>query len=116
MSYPNNYRDFHAGNWKDGEFPISNKCLMHVKRATGENDLFVIDELHRDDFIDWLLEECAGEEALKDIAYQSINNIQREFVGVTEAPDSKEYLRLFCGVEVREIYIGHLLPREEVKK
>lgn len=108
MSYPNSYHDFHAGNWKTGEFPISNKCLMHVKRDTGENDLFVIDKLHKEDFLGWLVEDYAGREALEDMAYLSVNNILEL--------DSADYLRWFCGADVREIYIGHLLPREDVKK
>ena len=55
MNYPESYAPFHAGKWKDGEKPISDKYLMQIKHDS-KNYLYVVDEFNRSDFLDWVLQ------------------------------------------------------------
>jgi hypothetical protein len=113
MNYPESYAPFHAGKWKDGEKPISDKYLMQIKHDS-KNYLYVVDEFNRSDFLDWALQTFGPEGAFENyLENEGQGAFYNEFSNGRQL-DIYDFLRL-NQIRVVEIYLADLVKLTDVK-
>ena len=113
MNYPESYAPFHAGKWKDGEKPISDKYLMQVKHDS-KNYLYVVDEFNRSDFLDWALQTFGTEGAFEYWLDAPCNSAFHNEFTRKGSEGIDDYLRRE-GIRVTEIYLADLIKLSDVK-
>jgi hypothetical protein len=96
MRYPSTYSDFHAGKWRDGESPISDKFIMHV-RCDQQNHIYVIEERLIVDFLYWVMQVFMPQ------------NSQEDWIVCNIEPDNIIDALKSEGIEVRQTYLANVV-------
>lgn len=112
MSYPTSYAPYCAGEWKNGERPISDKYLMHVKHDS-KNYLYIVDEFNRSDFLDWVLQTFGSEEAFEHWLNAPCNSAFYNEFTHNWSEGIEDYLTRE-GISVTEIYLADLIKLSEI--
>jgi hypothetical protein len=111
MSYPTSYSLCHAGEWKKGERPISDKYLMHVKHHD-KNYLYVIDECNKSDFLDWVLQTFGRPEAFEEWLGHPYNSFTYNEFTQTCSETIHDHLR-WEKIYVTETYLADVIKLNE---